>query len=61
MRRAGSLCNFIDVNSLSAAEYNVFVEHFYLYNKLQEHWNGFDAYARVCMVLGANQFLHVIR
>ncbi|EER16445.1 hypothetical protein Pmar_PMAR021043 [Perkinsus marinus ATCC 50983] len=43
-----------------AAEYNVFVEHFYLYNKLQEHWNGFDAYARVCMVLGANQFLHVI-
>ncbi|KAF4729357.1 hypothetical protein FOZ62_027972, partial [Perkinsus olseni] len=43
-----------------AAEYNLFVEHFYLYNKLQEHWNGFDAYARVCMVLGANQFLHVI-
>ncbi|KAF4676836.1 hypothetical protein FOL47_004770 [Perkinsus chesapeaki] len=50
----------LETEDPDAAEYNLFVEHFYLYNKLQEHWNGFDAYARVCMVLGANQFLHVI-
>ncbi|KAF4652409.1 pumilio domain member 4 [Perkinsus chesapeaki] len=41
-------------------DYNIFVEHFYLFNRLKEHWQGFDAYARVFMVLGTNQLVNVL-
>ncbi|KAF4695001.1 pumilio domain member 4 [Perkinsus olseni] len=43
-----------------ATDYNIFVEHFYLFNRLKEHWQGFDAYARVFMVLGTNQLVNVL-
>ncbi|KAF4678733.1 pumilio domain member 4, partial [Perkinsus olseni] len=41
-------------------DYNLFLEHFYLFYQLQQHWQGFDAYTRVCMVIGTNQLLHAI-
>ena len=41
-------------------EYQTFVEHFHLFRSLQENWAGYDAYARVCMVVGSAQLLSVI-
>ncbi|KAF4671819.1 hypothetical protein FOL47_001192 [Perkinsus chesapeaki] len=41
-------------------DYNLFLEHFYLFYQLQQHWQGFDAYTRVCMVIGTNQLLDAI-
>ena len=38
-------------------DYTLFVEHFYLFRDLQKHWQGFDAYARIGMVLGTNMLL----
>ncbi len=38
-------------------DYTLFVEHFYLFRELQKHWQGFDAYARIGMVLGTNMLL----
>lgn len=35
-------------------DYTLFVEHFYLFRNLQKHWQGFDAYARIGMVVGTN-------
>lgn len=43
-----------------AKEYQSFVEHFHLFRYLQENWGGYDAYARVCMVVGSAQLLSVI-
>ena len=38
-------------------DYTLFVEHFYLFRDLQKHWQGFDAYARIGMVVGTNMLL----
>lgn len=38
-------------------DYTLFVEHFYLFRELQKHWQGFDAYCRVGMVVGTNMLL----
>lgn len=43
-----------------ATEYKSFVEHFHLFRYLQEHWAGYDAYARVCMVVGSAQLISTI-
>ena len=43
-----------------ADDYTLFVEHFHLFSDLQKHWNGYDAYARVCMAVGTNQFFSAI-
>ncbi len=45
---------------LFAKEYRHFVDHFYLFRYLQENWAGYDAYARVCMVVGTTQLLSTI-
>ena len=37
--------------------YTLFVEHFYLFRDLQKHWQGFDAYARIGMVVGTNMLM----
>ena len=34
--------------------------HFRLFLDLQTHWQTFDAYARICMVLGTNQLLQAV-
>ena len=38
-------------------DYSLFVEHFYLFRELQKHWQSFDAYCRVGMVVGTNMLL----
>jgi hypothetical protein len=38
-------------------DYTLFVEHFYLFRELQKHWQGFDAYCRIGMVIGTNMLL----
>lgn len=38
-------------------DYTLFVEHFYLFRDLQKHWQGFDAYARIGMVVGTNMLM----
>jgi hypothetical protein len=38
-------------------DYTFFVEHFYLFRELQKHWQGFDAYSRIGMVVGTNMLL----
>jgi len=48
------------LGQMFATEYPNFVEHFHLYRYLQEHWAGYDAYARVCMVVGSAQLVSVI-
>jgi hypothetical protein len=35
-------------------DYTMFVEHFYLFRDLQKHWQGFDGYSRINMVVGTN-------
>ena len=40
--------------------YTLFVEHFYLFHDLQKQWQGYDAYSRVCMVVGTNTFISAI-
>ena len=39
------------------SDYTLFVEHFYLFRELQKHWQGFDAYCRVGMVVGTNMLM----
>ena len=34
--------------------------HFKLFSELQGFWQGYDAYARVCMVMGSNQLLQAL-
>ena len=41
-------------------QYTDFVEHFQLFRNLQVNWTGFDAYARVTMVLGTFNILYLI-
>ena len=41
-------------------QYTEFIEHFQLFRKLQVNWIGFDAYARVTMVLGTFNILYLI-
>lgn len=41
-------------------DYTLFVEHFYLFRDLQKHWQGFDAYARIGMVVGTNMLLSAL-
>ena len=48
------------LESMLQSEYPSFVEHFHLFRSLQENWAGYDAYARVCMVVGTTQLLSVI-
>jgi hypothetical protein len=48
------------LESAFSKDYKSFVEHFHLYRYLQEHWAGYDAYARVCMVVGSAQLVSVI-
>merc|ERR1719221_1577583 len=36
------------------------LKHVRMYRKLQANWQAYDAYARVCMALGANQLLHAV-
>ena len=38
-------------------DYTLFVEHFYLFRELQKHWQAFDAYSRIGMVVGTNMLL----
>ena len=38
-------------------DYTLFVEHFYLFRDLQKHWQGFDGYSRINMVIGTNMLL----
>jgi hypothetical protein len=45
---------------LFSTNYRHFVDHFYLFRYLQENWAGYDAYARVCMVVGTTQLLSTI-
>jgi len=40
--------------------YTLFVEHFHLFHDLQKQWQGYDAYSRVCMVVGTNTFISAI-
>lgn len=39
------------------SDYTLFVEHFYLFRDMQRHWQGFDAYCRIGMVIGLNMLL----
>jgi len=48
------------LREMFAAEYPRFVEHFHMFQYLQENWAGYDAYARVCMVVGSGQLISVI-
>ena len=48
------------LEKLLKKEYTTFVEHFHLFQYLQENFAGYDAYARVCMVVGTTQLLSVI-
>ena len=41
-------------------DWTLFVEHFHIFADLQRHWQGYDAYSRVCMVVGSNQFFSAI-
>jgi hypothetical protein len=41
-------------------DYTAYMEHFYMFVRLQRHWMSLDAYCRVCMVLGCNQILYAI-
>jgi hypothetical protein len=43
-----------------AKDYRSFVEHFHLFRYLQDHFAGYDAYSRVCMVVGSAQLVSVI-
>ena len=43
-----------------STEYRLFVEHFHLFRYLQDHFAGYDAYSRVCMVVGSAQLVSVI-
>eukprot|EP00928_Gymnodinium_smaydae_P051027 TRINITY_DN3456_c0_g1_i1.p1 TRINITY_DN3456_c0_g1~~TRINITY_DN3456_c0_g1_i1.p1 ORF type:complete len:1078 (-),score=190.94 TRINITY_DN3456_c0_g1_i1:67-2844(-) len=36
------------------------LEHVQVFRRLQGNWQSYDAYARVCMQLGTNQFLHTL-
>lgn len=36
------------------------LRHIRLFRQLQTNWQAYDAYARVCMALGANQLLHAV-
>ena len=38
-------------------DWQLFTSHFELFNKLHRNWQGYEAYARVCMCLGLNHFL----
>ena len=40
--------------------YTLFTEHFHMFHDLQKQWQGYDAYARVCMVIGTNAFISAI-
>lgn len=48
------------LREMFATEYPSFVEHFHMFQYLQENWAGYDAYARVCMVVGSGQLISVI-
>jgi hypothetical protein len=48
------------LENMFATDYPNFVEHFHLFRYLQEHWAGYDAYARVCMVVGSAQLVNVV-
>ena len=37
--------------------WQLFSSHFELFNRLHRKWQGYEAYARVCMCLGMNHFL----
>jgi hypothetical protein len=37
--------------------WQLFSSHFELFNRLHRKWQGYEAYARVCMCLGVNHFL----
>jgi hypothetical protein len=41
-------------------DYDVYIEHFFLFRRLQQYWLSFDAYSRVAMILGTNQFLYAL-
>ena len=38
-------------------DWQLFTSHFDLFNHLHKKWQGYEAYARVCMCLGMNHFL----
>lgn len=38
-------------------DWQLFTSHFNLFNRLHRKWQGYEAYARVCMCLGLNHFL----
>jgi len=38
-------------------DWQLFTSHFELFNRLHRKWQGYEAYARVCMCLGLNHFL----
>lgn len=42
------------------SDYATFVEHFHVFNNLQKYFAGYDAYARVTMVVGMNAFISAI-
>jgi hypothetical protein len=48
------------LEDLFAKRYSTFVEHFHLFRYLQENWAGYDAYARICVVIGTTQLLNSI-
>lgn len=37
--------------------WQLFTSHFELFNRLHRKWQGYEAYARVCMCLGMNHFM----
>jgi hypothetical protein len=48
------------LEEMFSKRYNTFVEHFHFFRYLQENWAGYDAYARVCVVVGTTQLLSAI-
>ena len=49
-----------EVRNLLASEYTHFVDHFFIFRKLQDHWASFDAYARVTLVIGSLNLLFTV-
>ena len=41
-------------------EWDLFQRHFLLFNKLHDKWQGYEAYARVCMSFGINQLFSAL-
>lgn len=55
----GPCSSGLNMSSLDPDVQGTQSKHVDLYRRLQSKWQCFDAYARVCMALGANQLLGV--